>query len=299
MLLSSRDQRFPCILNFKACPIYSQPDSLFRWSEGIRGVERYSMFLSTEKRLQAQAREKDFKVSGQSLTLIKEDVDRQYRQEIFFKKRCPLGFSHSQTGLLPPSLEWSLSEALGRLIPISLWGTGWGGLLARGRSQGCNWSHVSSIYRHARSPLRPAADFGLSWEAEQFGQHTNDITMSISDCLPNYPVKSDFVNRLKSALEARDEATVRDLICTEVRHVDAVIELANDDWMKDPSAQLPPGVLLGNCDESAASPSCAQGWGGEYSGVEGQMVANDTWPAVWFLFIYIRTCCIYCIYTCT
>ncbi|XP_024608550.1 ankyrin repeat and SOCS box protein 18 [Neophocaena asiaeorientalis asiaeorientalis] len=72
--------------------------------------------------------------------------------------------------------------------------------------------------------------------------------MSISDCLPDYPVKSDFVNRLKSALEARDEATVRDLICTEVRHVDAVIELANDDWMKDPSAQLPPGVLLGDLD---------------------------------------------------
>ncbi|XP_030720729.2 ankyrin repeat and SOCS box protein 18 [Globicephala melas] len=72
--------------------------------------------------------------------------------------------------------------------------------------------------------------------------------MSISDCLPDYPVKSDFVNRLKSALEARNEATVRDLICTEVRHVDAVIELANDDWMKDPSAQLPPGVLLGDLD---------------------------------------------------
>ncbi|XP_057602715.1 ankyrin repeat and SOCS box protein 18 [Hippopotamus amphibius kiboko] len=72
--------------------------------------------------------------------------------------------------------------------------------------------------------------------------------MSISACLPDYPVNSDFVKRLKAALDARDEVKVRDLICTEVRHVDAVIELANDDWMKDPSAQLPSGVLLGDLD---------------------------------------------------
>ncbi|XP_036176682.1 ankyrin repeat and SOCS box protein 18 [Myotis myotis] len=69
--------------------------------------------------------------------------------------------------------------------------------------------------------------------------------MSSSDCLPDHPLSSDLVRRLKSALDARDEETVRDVICTQVRHVDAVIELANDDWMKDPSAQLPPGVLLG------------------------------------------------------
>lgn len=71
--------------------------------------------------------------------------------------------------------------------------------------------------------------------------------MSISARLPDYPVTSDLVTRLKSALEAGDEERVRALVCTEVRPVDAVIELANDDWMKDPSAQLPPGVLLGNC----------------------------------------------------
>lgn len=70
--------------------------------------------------------------------------------------------------------------------------------------------------------------------------------MSSSDCFPDHPLSSDLVRRLKSALDARDEETVRAVICTQVRHVDAVIELANDDWMKDPSAQLPPGVLLGN-----------------------------------------------------
>ncbi|ELK32627.1 Ankyrin repeat and SOCS box protein 18 [Myotis davidii] len=69
--------------------------------------------------------------------------------------------------------------------------------------------------------------------------------MSSSDCLPDHPLSSDLVRRLKSALDTRDEETVRTVICTQVRHVDAVIELANDDWMKDPSAQLPPGVLLG------------------------------------------------------
>ncbi|XP_061268694.1 ankyrin repeat and SOCS box protein 18 isoform X1 [Bos javanicus] len=69
--------------------------------------------------------------------------------------------------------------------------------------------------------------------------------MSVSDRLPDYPVNSDFVKKLKAALEGRDEARLKDVICADVRHVDAVIELANDDWMKDPSAQLPPGVLVG------------------------------------------------------
>lgn len=88
--------------------------------------------------------------------------------------------------------------------------------------------------------------------------------MSNSDYLPDYPLNSDLVKRLKSALDAKDEERVGDLICTEVTPVDAVIELANDDWMKDPSAQLPPGMLLGNQNEPAASGtlllSYADGW---------------------------------------
>ncbi|KAF6361064.1 ankyrin repeat and SOCS box containing 18 [Rhinolophus ferrumequinum] len=70
--------------------------------------------------------------------------------------------------------------------------------------------------------------------------------MSSSDRCPDYPLSSDLATRLKSALDAKDEERVRNLLCTEVTHVDAVIELANDDWMKDPSAQLPPAVLLGD-----------------------------------------------------
>uniref|UniRef100_A0A8C4MMK1 Ankyrin repeat and SOCS box containing 18 n=1 Tax=Equus asinus TaxID=9793 RepID=A0A8C4MMK1_EQUAS len=72
--------------------------------------------------------------------------------------------------------------------------------------------------------------------------------MASADCLPDYPLDSDLVKRLKSALDASDEERVSDLLCTEVEQVDAIIEMANDDWMKDPSAQLPPGVLLGNLD---------------------------------------------------
>lgn len=70
--------------------------------------------------------------------------------------------------------------------------------------------------------------------------------MSSSDRCPDYPLSSDLATRLKSALDAKDKERVCNLLCTEVTHVDAVIELANDDWMKDPSAQLPPAVLLGN-----------------------------------------------------
>lgn len=70
--------------------------------------------------------------------------------------------------------------------------------------------------------------------------------MSGWDPPPDYPLSSDLVRRLKSALATGDRDTVQELICTEVEPVDAVIELANDDWMKEPSAKLPTGALLGN-----------------------------------------------------
>ncbi|XP_069926105.1 ankyrin repeat and SOCS box protein 18 isoform X2 [Oryctolagus cuniculus] len=70
--------------------------------------------------------------------------------------------------------------------------------------------------------------------------------MSGSESLPDFPLGCDLVQRLKAALEAQDEQRVRELICAEVEPVDAVLELANDDWMKEPDAQLPPGALLGD-----------------------------------------------------
>uniref|UniRef100_A0A8C6I5R0 Ankyrin repeat and SOCS box-containing 18 n=1 Tax=Mus spicilegus TaxID=10103 RepID=A0A8C6I5R0_MUSSI len=72
--------------------------------------------------------------------------------------------------------------------------------------------------------------------------------MSSWDSPPDYPLSSDIVRRLKSALATGDKDTVQKLICTEMEPVDAVIELANDDWMKEPSAELPTGVLLGDLD---------------------------------------------------
>ncbi|XP_028611164.1 ankyrin repeat and SOCS box protein 18 isoform X1 [Grammomys surdaster] len=72
--------------------------------------------------------------------------------------------------------------------------------------------------------------------------------MSSWDSPPDYPLSSDLVKRLKSALATGDKDTVQELICTEVEPVDAVIELANDDWMKEPSAKLPTGALLGDLD---------------------------------------------------
>ncbi|KAM6178447.1 ankyrin repeat and SOCS box protein 18 [Rhynchocyon petersi] len=72
--------------------------------------------------------------------------------------------------------------------------------------------------------------------------------MSNSDYLPDYPLNSGLVRRLKAALDSRDEDTLAHLMCSEVQHVDAVIELSNDDWMKDPSAPLPPGLVAGDLD---------------------------------------------------
>ncbi|XP_006127534.2 ankyrin repeat and SOCS box protein 18 isoform X3 [Pelodiscus sinensis] len=64
--------------------------------------------------------------------------------------------------------------------------------------------------------------------------------MSSADCIPDHPASSGLVKRLKSALEVGDENTVLDLICTELKHMNATIELSNDDWMKEPDAPLHP-----------------------------------------------------------
>uniref|UniRef100_A0A8C0G3V5 Ankyrin repeat and SOCS box containing 18 n=1 Tax=Chelonoidis abingdonii TaxID=106734 RepID=A0A8C0G3V5_CHEAB len=68
--------------------------------------------------------------------------------------------------------------------------------------------------------------------------------MSSIDCIPDHPSSSNLVRRLKSALDVGDENTVMDLISTEVQHVNATIELSNDDWMKEPQAHLDPLVLV-------------------------------------------------------
>ncbi|XP_006866837.1 PREDICTED: ankyrin repeat and SOCS box protein 18 [Chrysochloris asiatica] len=68
--------------------------------------------------------------------------------------------------------------------------------------------------------------------------------MSNWDDRPDYPLNSDLVKELKLALDADNEDSMADLLCSRVEHVDAIIELSNDDWMKDPTTQLPPGALV-------------------------------------------------------
>ncbi|KAM5151870.1 ankyrin repeat and SOCS box protein 18 [Mantella aurantiaca] len=62
---------------------------------------------------------------------------------------------------------------------------------------------------------------------------------------PDYTARSRLVGHLKSLLASGDEETITELLKNQVKHVDAIIELDNDDWMKEPDAVIPPQVLLG------------------------------------------------------
>ncbi|XP_036396659.1 ankyrin repeat and SOCS box protein 18 [Megalops cyprinoides] len=66
-----------------------------------------------------------------------------------------------------------------------------------------------------------------------------------ADVTPDHPADSDFVRRLKGVLAAGDHESVEALLKAAAGgNPDATVELSNDDWMKDPSVQLPPAVLL-------------------------------------------------------
>ncbi|XP_051855083.1 ankyrin repeat and SOCS box protein 18 isoform X1 [Antechinus flavipes] len=110
-----------------------------------------------------------------------------------------------------------------------------------------NQSRVDPIYNTLSPPttLSQGQLLALDSIEKNILPQSNLLKMSSSDCLPDYPLNSDLVKRLKSSLEARDEKAVLDLICTEVKHVNAIIELANDDWMKEPDEPLHPLVLVG------------------------------------------------------
>lgn len=63
---------------------------------------------------------------------------------------------------------------------------------------------------------------------------------------PNLTARSDFVKKLNSAFLTDDQEMIEELLRELVREKpNAIIELSNDDWMKDPSVHLPPAVLLG------------------------------------------------------
>lgn len=62
----------------------------------------------------------------------------------------------------------------------------------------------------------------------------------------DYLLHSEFVQTLKSAWDKKDFKFVENLLKDLTKeNPNAVIELSNDDWMKDPNVQLPPAVLMG------------------------------------------------------
>ncbi|XP_048854510.1 ankyrin repeat and SOCS box protein 18-like isoform X2 [Brienomyrus brachyistius] len=67
-----------------------------------------------------------------------------------------------------------------------------------------------------------------------------------ADIDPNLTASSDFVKKLNSAFVTDDQEMIEELLRELVgMNPNAIIELSNDDWMKDPSVHLPPAVLLG------------------------------------------------------
>ncbi|KAF5892098.1 ankyrin repeat and SOCS box protein 18-like isoform X3, partial [Clarias magur] len=89
-----------------------------------------------------------------------------------------------------------------------------------------------------------------------------------SDIKVDYLVDSGIVQTLKRAQDEKDFTCVENLLKDLSRgNPDAVIELSNDDWMKDPDVQLPPAVLVGlwslEYKQELTSPLCiaaAQGF---------------------------------------
>uniref|UniRef100_A0A672RI02 Ankyrin repeat and SOCS box protein 18-like n=1 Tax=Sinocyclocheilus grahami TaxID=75366 RepID=A0A672RI02_SINGR len=66
------------------------------------------------------------------------------------------------------------------------------------------------------------------------------------DIVLDYPVESEFVKALKEAQRKEDYACVQTLLTEASKeNPNIIIELSNDDWMKDPDVDLPPAVLLG------------------------------------------------------
>lgn len=62
----------------------------------------------------------------------------------------------------------------------------------------------------------------------------------------DYSLESEFVQALKGALDQKDFRRVESLLKHQIKeNPDVIIELSNDDWIKDPEVQLPPAVLVG------------------------------------------------------
>ncbi|XP_051566244.1 ankyrin repeat and SOCS box protein 18 [Myxocyprinus asiaticus] len=70
--------------------------------------------------------------------------------------------------------------------------------------------------------------------------------MSEEDIALDYPLESEFVQNFKEAQGKGDSRYVQTLLREASKeNPNIIIELSNDDWMKDPDVELPPAVLLG------------------------------------------------------
>lgn len=66
------------------------------------------------------------------------------------------------------------------------------------------------------------------------------------DIALDYPLESEFVQILKEAQGKDDHQSVQTLLWeASQENPDIIIELSNDNWVKDPDVELPPAVLLG------------------------------------------------------
>ncbi|XP_069470074.1 ankyrin repeat and SOCS box protein 18 [Ambystoma mexicanum] len=83
-------------------------------------------------------------------------------------------------------------------------------------------------------------------------------TVPGTDAQPDYSLYLPWVQRLKLALERGEGSVVSELILVHAGNVNGTIELANDDWLKDPRVQLPPSVLLGDLHFLKALPEKCQ-----------------------------------------
>lgn len=74
------------------------------------------------------------------------------------------------------------------------------------------------------------------------------------DIALDYTVESEFVQALKEAQSKEDSTCVQTLLVEASKeNPNVIIELSNDDWMKDPDVELPPVVLLGKYNTQPCS----------------------------------------------
>lgn len=70
----------------------------------------------------------------------------------------------------------------------------------------------------------------------------------------DYPLQSEIIQTLKASQDKKDFKCVESLLKDLTKEKpNAILELSNDDWMKDPNVQLPAAVLVGEFKNTTAT----------------------------------------------